>query len=163
MSRDLGKKFEDSFKKQWADTFPGTFLYRLPDQMNGYKESSENPADFFCFPVEACFLVVECKSHKGASIPFNAIPQYERLLEYKGRKNTYPGVLVWFYEKDKILWVSIEEAEKMVLDGEKSIGLRMLDQDYKNKYNILDIPATKLRVFMKPDYEWLVEALLKEG
>ena len=106
--------------------------------------------------------MVECKAHKGASIPFTDIPQYERQLDYKGRYKTFPGVLVWFYEKDTIIWVSIDEMVKMKeVDGEKSIGLRMIDpkKPYKKSYNIINVPATKLRTFMEADLKYLVEQL----
>ena len=107
--------------------------------------------------------MVECKAHKGASIPFTDIPQYERQLDYKGRYKTFPGVLIWFYEKDTIIWVSIEEMEKMVNDGEKSIGLRMIDpkKPYKKSYNLINVPATKLRTFMEADLKYLVNELNK--
>lgn len=153
----LGKKWEEVFKKTWREQFPGTFVFRLHDQMNGYREVSGNPCDFLCMPTNKLFLM-ECKEHKGASIPFADIPQYERLLEYKNMKNTFPGVLVWFSEKDTVIWVSIYEMEKMVNDGEKSIGLRMLKD---NKYKLAVLPAEKKRVFMTPDYSCLLD--LKEG
>lgn len=158
---DIGKKFEDRFKKDYQNCFPNTMLYRLPDQQSGYAGGgSSNPCDFMCYP-GSCILMVECKAHKGASIPFTAIPQYERQLDYKGLYKTYPGVVVWFYEKDIVIWVSIEEMEKMVLDGEKSIGLRMIDSEkpYKKQYNILTLPSTKLRTFMETDYKYLVDEL----
>jgi hypothetical protein len=158
---DIGKKFEDRFKKDYQRCFPNTMLYRLPDQQSGYAGGgSSNPCDFMCYP-GSCVLMVECKAHKGASIPFTAIPQYERQLDYKGLYKTYPGVVVWFYEKDIVIWVSIEEMEKMVLDGEKSIGLRMIDSEkpYKKQYNILTLPSTKLRTFMETDYKYLVDEL----
>jgi hypothetical protein len=46
-------------------------------------------------------------------------------------------------------------------DGEKSIGLRMIDEKkpYKKQYNIITIPSEKLRVFMESDYKYLVEVL----
>lgn len=153
---DLGKQFEDRFKVDYQACFPGTFLYRLPDQQSGYAGGgSQNPCDFICYPGNL-ELMVECKAHKGASIPFSAIPQYERLLEYKDCLKTFPGVVIWFYEKDLVLWVGIKEMEKMVLDGEKSIGIRMLN---KSSYNIITLPSEKLRKFMKTDYTYLVEAL----
>lgn len=157
---DIGKKFEDRFKHDYQRCFPGTLIYRLPDQMNGYKETSGNPCDFLTYPGN-CILMVECKAHKGASIPFSVIPQYERMLDYKGLDKTYIGVIIWFYEKDIVIWVSIEEMEKMVLDGEKSIGLRMIDskKPYKKAYNIIAIPSKKLRVFMETDYNYLVKEL----
>ena len=156
---DLGKKWEDKFKTTYEKQFPGTLIYRLPDQQSGYGGiGGSNPCDFMCYPLN-CVLMVECKSHAGASISFNDIRQYDKMLNFKGLYKTFPGVLVWFYEKDTIIWVSIEEMEKMVLDGEKSIGLRMLKENYKKKYRIINIPATKLRVFMEADLKYLVEVL----
>lgn len=158
-SQDIGKKWESKFESTWIKQFPGTLIYRLPDQQGGYAgEGGSNPCDFLCYPGN-CVLMVECKAHKGASIPFNAIPQYERQLKYKGRHKTFPGVLVWFYEKDIIIWVSIEEMEKMVADGEKSIGLRMMKENYPKKYCIIGVPAVKLRTFMEADINYLVEVL----
>ena len=159
---DIGKKFEDRFRKDYQRCFPKTLIYRLPDQQSGYSGGgSSNPCDFFCYPGN-CVLMVECKAHKGASIPFDAIRQYEKMKDYKGQYKTYVGVVVWFYEKDTVIWVSIEEMEKMKeLDGEKSIGLRMIDskKPYKKAYNIITIPSEKLRVFMESDYNYLVEVL----
>lgn len=148
MANNLGKNWEEKFKSDWKKSFPNTFFFRLRDNLNGFKESSQNPVDFICFTGEKLFLV-ECKEHKGASIPFSAIPQYERMLTYKNCPNVFPGVLVWFSEKDLVIWVSIEEMEKMVLAGEKSIGVRMLND---NIYDIKVLPAVKKRVFMEVDY-----------
>lgn len=156
---DLGKKWEDKFKTTYEKQFPETLIYRLPDQQSGYGGSGgSNPCDFMCYP-KTCVLMVECKSHKGASISFNDIRQYDKMLNFKGLYKTYAGVLVWFYEKDTIIWVSIEEMEKMVNDGEKSIGLRMLKDNYPKKYRIIEVPATKLRTFMEADLNYLVEVL----
>ena len=158
---DIGKKWENKFKTTWEKQFPETLIYRLPDQQGGYAGAGgSNPCDFMCYPGN-CVLMVECKAHKGASIPFTDIPQYERLLGYKDLKRVFPGVVVWFYEKDIVIWVSIEEMEKMVLDGEKSIGLRMIDdkKPYKKVYNIMSVPAEKLRTFMEADLKYLVEHL----
>ena len=162
-SKNLGKSFEERFKKDWQKCFPETLCYRLPDQQSGYAGGgSSNPCDFLCFTGNE-LLMVECKAHAGMSIPFTAIRQYDKMLSFKGLKNTFPGVLVWFYEKDIIIWVSIEEMEKMVNDGEKSIGLRMIDdkKPYKKSYNIIIVPAEKLRTFMEADLKYLVNELNK--
>lgn len=157
MKTDLGKKWEEVFKQNWKKCFPNTFVFRLKDQMTGYKETSGNPCDFLCFTGRNLFMV-ECKEHEGASIPFSVIPQYERLLDYKGISRVKPGILIWFSEKDTVIWVPIETAEKIYTNGEKSIGLRLLDQKDKfgNKlYNIIVLPAEKKRVFMDVDYNYL--------
>ena len=157
--KNLGKAFEDRIKKDWLRCFPNTLCYRLPDQQSGYAGGGgSNPCDFFCFTGNE-LLMVECKAHAGMSISFTAIRQYDKMLGYKNLKNVYPGVLVWFYEKDTIIWVSIEEMEKMVTDGEKSIGLRMMKENYPKKYRIINIPAAKLRTFMEANLNYLVEVL----
>lgn len=122
--------------------------------MTGYKETSGNPCDFLCFPGNNKLFMVECKEHKGASIPFSAIPQYERLLQYKDCADVYPGVMLWLSEKDLIIWISINEMEKMVKDGKKSIGIKMLEDPL---YNIIVIPSEKKRVFLDADYSILLK------
>jgi hypothetical protein len=159
---DIGKKWESKFKSTYEKQFPGTFIYRLPDQQSGYSGGSgSNPCDFFCYPAD-CFLMVECKAKSGASINFSEIRQYEKMKDYRGLEKTYPGVLIWFYEKDTIIWVPIDEMVKMrEVDGEKSIGLRMIDENkpYKKLYNIINVPATKLRTFMEADLNYLVNEI----
>ena len=157
----IGKKWENKFASTFEKQFPDKLIYRLPDQQSGYAgEGGSNPCDFMCYPGN-CVLMVECKAHKGASISFNDIRQYDKMLDFKGLHKTFPGVVVWFYEKDIVIWVSIEEMEKMRLDGEKSIGLRMIDEKkpYKKSYNIITLPSKKLRTFMETDYNYLVEVL----
>ena len=121
--------------------------------MNGYKETSGNPCDFLCFPGENKLFMVECKEHKGASIPFTAIPQYERLLEYKDYPGVYPGVMLWLSEKDIVMWIGIKEMEKMVKDGKKSIGIKMLEDTL---YNIMIIPSEKKRIYLESNYTSLL-------
>ena len=153
---DIGKKWEDKFRRAWKKHFPGTFLYRLADQMTGYKETSGNPCDFLSM-AKASLFMVECKEHKGASIPFTAIPQYPRLLEYKDIEDVYPGILLWLSEKDKVLWVGINDMEKLYKAGEKSIGLRQLGD---SNYSIIDVPVNKLQIYVEPDLTYLVDKLV---
>lgn len=146
-----GKAFENIVRQDWKKSFPGTLVFRLKDQMNGFKETSQNPSDWIMFNGKHLFFI-ECKSHKGSSIPFAAMPQYERLLAYKNLKNVCAGFVIWFLEKDLVIYVPIQTAEQIVKDGEKSIGLRMLD-----KYDIVKIPSVKKRVFMESNYRILEE------
>jgi len=161
MAEDFGKKWENQFKLGWIASFPegSGWIYRLPDQMSGYRNTSGNPCDFFAHTKGKLFMV-ECKTHKGASIPFTAIPQYPRLLEHKGFEDIYPGILIWFSEKNIVIWVDINEAEKMYNNGEKSIGIRMLNDE---QYNILVLPSETKRVYPKVDYNYLVDYCEKEG
>lgn len=154
MATNKGKAWEDKFRQDWRKCFPNTFIFRLKDQMTGYKETSGNPCDFLCFPGNDELFLVECKEHKGASIPFTAIPQYDRLLEYQGLPGVRAGVVLWLSEKDRVFWISIEEMEKMVKDGKKSIGLKMFED---KSYNIIEIPSVKKRVYLDSDYTVLID------
>ena len=91
MAHDFGKAFETQFREDWKRTFPDSSLYRLPDQQSYYKGASTNPCDFIGFN-DGILYLLECKTHKGASIPFDAMPQYERLKQYVGK----PGIRVGF-------------------------------------------------------------------
>jgi hypothetical protein len=154
MATNKGKAWEDKFRQDWRKCFPNTFIFRLKDQMTGYKETSGNPCDFLCFPGNGELFLVECKEHKGASIPFTAIPQYDRLLEYQGFPGVRAGVVLWLSDKDRVFWISIDEMEKIVKDGKKSIGLKMFED---KSYNIIEIPSVKKRVYLDSDYTVLTD------
>ena len=46
MAVNKGKQFEERVKKDWLESFPGSALTRLYDQVSGYKEVSRNICDF---------------------------------------------------------------------------------------------------------------------
>lgn len=158
MGLNKGKIFETMFKDQWKKCFPETLIFRLKDQVSGFKETSQNPCDYLCFPEDKLFMI-ECKSHGGTSISFSAIPQYERLLAYKDYKNVIPGIVIWFKEKDIILWVDIRVAEKIYKDGNKSIQLKMFTNSI---YDIKEIPTVKKRVYLDADYRYLINLYKEE-
>lgn len=153
MAISKGKQFESKFLEDWKLSFPNSFIFRLHDQVSGYKITSQNPCDFICFTNNKLFLI-ECKSHQGSSIPFTAMPQYERLLAYKDMKDIFAGFMIWFMDNDIVLWVDIQTAEKIYNDGNKSIRLKMF-QD--KMYNIKEVPSNKKRVFMDSDYTFLIK------
>ena len=150
-----GKQFETKFKEDWFKSFPNSFLYRLPDQVSGYKNTSKNICDFIGFASGTLYLI-ECKSHKGASLPLSCISQFDSLKSKIGIPGVRSGVILWLIEKDKVLYIPTSTLVTLKEEGEKSVGLRHID-----KYNILNIPSMKKRVFMDSDYSVL--QILKEG
>lgn len=156
-----GKQFEIKLREDWKTTMedqacPDSFITRLPDALSGYRGSS-NVSDFIAYKYPDLFLL-EAKSTHGNTFPFTNFRQYDKLLEYKGIKGLHPGVVIWFIDHDKVIYVPILSAEKMKLDGKKSINIKMLDSD---DYYLLDIPSVKKRVFMDSDYRILMT--LREG
>ena len=150
-----GKQFENRFKLEWEKSFPNSFILRLPDQMSGYKYSN-NICDFICFN-DGILYLIECKVHKGASIPFDKISQYPKLLEKANIYGIRSGVILYLYEKYRVFYIPVTTIKKMKEDGKKSVGIKALEEGY----NIIEIPSKKLRVFTDSDYSVLQD--LKEG
>lgn len=117
--------------------------------MSGFKHMS-NISDliFYKFPF-ICYG--EIKSHKGNTFPLSNLTQYEKLLAKKGIKGVRAGVILWFIDHDKVLWVPIETFEKLRKEDKKSVNVKM---DYE-EYNIIEIPSQKRRVFLDSDYSIL--------
>lgn len=150
-----GKSFEEKFKEDWKKSFPNGTLDRLYDTMNGYRSIS-NVSDFICYNYPNIYYI-ECKSHKGASIPFTNITQYVKIKQKEGIHGVRAGVVLWLYEKDMVLYIPISTITQMKKDGKKSVGIRSI----KEGYNIIEIPSKKKRVYMESDYSCLAD--LEEG
>lgn len=153
MAKNYGKEFEQKFKEDFLKLDDST-IDRLYDTMNGYK-SIKQISDFIGYIYPNIFYI-ECKSHRGASIPMGNITQYEKLKEKIGIKGVRTGVVLWLIDKDKVLYVPMSTIKQLKEQGEKSIGVRHLEN-----YNIIEIPSVKKRVFMDSDYTIL--KTLKEG
>jgi hypothetical protein len=74
------------------------------------------------------------------------------MLKLKGKQGIIAGVVLFLYEKFKVLYFPLETLDILYKQGEKSIGLRHL-----GKYDILEIPSEKLRKFMISDYRCIKE------
>lgn len=153
--KNLGKDYEDRFKKNFKENFPKRFILRLKDNVSMYRGSSKNPCDFLCMPSNKLFMI-EAKCHYGNTFPFSLLSQYDDLITYVGTEDVEIGVFIWFIDHDKELYVPIETITKMKEDGEKSVNIRKL-KDYK----VVHVPSTKLRVFLKSDYSFMKEKIDK--
>ena len=151
---NYGKKFEQLFYSEWKNSFPNGFVYRLPDQVGGFAgKGGSNPCDFLCYASGKLFMV-ECKTHAGASMPISNIGQLNYIKQYENLDGVFPGIMLWLYEKDIIMWVPIKTVEDIIADGEKSIGARHLNC---TQYNLMAIPSKKKRVYLTPDYTSIID------
>ena len=148
---NYGKQFENKFRQDWNNSFPGTFLLRLNDQVSGYKYTSANLCDFIAY-VDGKLFLLECKSHAGASLPFSSVSQYDRLKQFVGIPGIRVGIILWLYEKDKCLYVPIKTVTKLLSNNEQSVGIRHLGTE-----ELIDIPSKKKRVFLDSDYKQLLD------
>ena len=147
-----GKQFEQRLRKDWLNSIEDTVIYRLNDQMSGFKGST-NIGDFIGYKYPLIFII-DAKTKKGNTIGFSDIRQYDKMLEYKDIKGVFTGVICWFYERDKVVWIPIQTLYKLKQDDKKSYNIKMLDS---NEYPAFEIPSKKLRTFMDTDYNKFVE------
>ena len=139
-----GKKFEELIKRDFAK-LAGSKITRLYDPVGGYK-AIKNVCDFigYCYPY--CFYF-EAKATKGNTFNFSNLTQYEALLEYVGTKGIYPGVLVWFYEHNKVVWCSIEYVKQL-----KDYGIKSINVNNPNSYDF-EVNCEISRLYPKIDFK----------
>lgn len=154
MSDNLGKKFETKFKEDFLKVSNAT-IDRLYDPTSGYVSIS-NISDFIGY-IYPNIYYIELKSRKGASLSFDGIPQYDKLIKKVGIKGVRAGIILWLYEKDRVFYIPMSTIKQMMSDGKKSVGIKAVEEGY----NIIEIPSIKKRVFMDSDYSILTT--LKDG
>lgn len=86
-----GKQFETKFRDDWLESVPGSFCYRINDQMSGYVNIG-NISDFICYRYPYCFII-DCKVKEGNTVPFSDLRQYERMLSYVGIPGLHLGFM----------------------------------------------------------------------
>ena len=152
MALNRGKQFELKFKECWLKSFPNSFLYRLNDQMSGYKVSSSNICDFIAFNLNKLYLL-EIKSHEGNTFPINNLTQYTKLVGKVGIPGVRVGVIIWFIDHDRVIYVPISTITQLINDGKKSVNINKIEAE---GYRIINIPSIKKRVFLDSDYSILM-------
>ena len=153
-----GKKFEEQFLKDFQ-RIDDAIIIRLHDQMTGYKVTSQNLCDYICY-MYPNMLAIECKTIKGNTFPISNLTQLPLMRTVVGKKGMRAGVVIWFYERDKVVYVPIKTFFELIKDGKKSYNVKWLD-DENNTYDAIEIPSIKKRVYMDSDYTVLQN--LEEG
>jgi len=147
--KNYGKDYEMRFRKNFEKCFPHNFILRLKDDMSKRRGAAKNPCDFLCHVRDTLFML-EVKCHYGNTFPFSALRQYDDLLTYLGLENVEIGVMIWFVDHDKEVYVPIETIRKMKENGDKSVNIKKL-----NDYKVVHVPSKKMRVFLDSDYSFM--------
>lgn len=150
MAKNKGKQFEAKLKEDFLKSFPLGTIDRLYDSMTGYRTVS-NISDFIAYNYPHIFYL-EAKTHNGNTFPLVNLTQYEKLVSKVGIKGVRAGVVIWFVDHDRVVYIPISTITKMKKDGHKSVNITKLkDQNYR----YFEIPSIKKRVFMDSDYSIL--------
>lgn len=159
MPDNLGKKWEELFKRDFLKSLPGSTIDRIYDPVGKFKGVS-NICDFIGFKYPNIFYL-ECKSCKSNTFNFAKLTQYKKLKE-KWDEHVYGsriGVVLWFIENEKVFYIPFTTIVKMKeVDGKKSVNCK---KSQSEGYYIIDIPFVKQREYIKCDFSLLQD--LKEG
>lgn len=150
MNSSLGKNFERKFYENFLNSIPNSICIRQYDTTSGYLNINTF-CDFICFDGTKMYML-DCKTHKGNSFPFTAFPQLERLDSLRNVPNLVTGIILWLYEKDRVIFIPTQTVKKLIKNNIKSFNIDKIDKD---KYYYLNIPSVKLKAFMNSDYSVL--------
>lgn len=129
-----GKKFEEDFKKS-MDKY-NIWNYRLRDSSgswsnsNGSRFTPKNICDYIAYKNGALYLL-ELKSHKGSSLPYTAISDYQ----LKGLSNIdYSGIKAYFIinmrDKEKTYAIEAQKIKNYIEKSErKSISIEFMESE----------------------------------
>lgn len=150
---NIGKQFEDAVRKSF-EKVPDVSIDRLRDAPKKLK-GVDNPSDFIVYkkPHE---LYVECKSHRGNTLPFSCIrkEQLDGMSEKWLKSGVIAGFMIWFIDHDLTVWVSIDMIKTMMWFGYKSLNIQDLE-----KIPHLVVPGKKKRVYFEYNMEQFLEDL----
>lgn len=147
-----GKDFE-AVVKEGFERVPDTEVYRIPDQQN-YKLGSKNPCDFLIYHKPVLYAI-ECKATNKQSLPFANITEFQwsELLKMSQVSGVVAGILCWFVNYDKTLFIPIQFLETLKQNGAKSIRYDADD------WAIIEITGRKKRVFWEYDFQRFFQSI----
>ena len=116
---NAGKDFEQDIKASFS---PECFVERYKDDTAGFHGVC-NPADFRVYRYPLTFLI-ECKSHKGKSLPLAKIRegQLKAMLKAVAHPGVYGGYIINFRDLEETYYLSAQNVKDfMELGKRKSI------------------------------------------
>lgn len=139
-----GKDFEAVIKEAF-EQIPDTHVYRIPDQMNKFY-GSKNPCDFLIYH-KPILYAIECKATNKPSLPFANISEYQwsELLKMSQVSGVVAGIICWYVNNDRTIFIPIQFLETLKQNGAKSIRYDADD------LAIIEIQGKKKRVFWTYD------------
>lgn len=155
--QNRGKKFEDIIRKAF-EAMPDVSVDRLRDAPRKLK-GVDNPSDFIVYkkPHE---IYVECKSHKGNTLPFSCIrtEQLVGMTEKAKINGVKAGVIVWYIDHDITVWYSIGAINGCITNGDKSLNVKDIPK-FEYQEDCIVIQGKKKRVYFEYDMNKFLEEL----
>lgn len=157
MKVNRGKDLEAQFKEQ-VEKIEGVSVDRLPDPTMGFL-GVRNIADFaiYYYPFQ---YYIECKAFSGNTLNFAAgisANQWAGMEEKSKIKGTMAGILAWFIDYDRTVFVPIQTLVKRKnVFKAKSLNIKDLKT---GKVEYIEMEGEKKRVFFNYNMEKFMEQL----
>jgi len=129
MAINRGKQFEDEFKKAFKE-IPNIAFERLYDPVGGYS-GIKSRCDFILYKYPRQYYF-ELKSIHKNLFPLTNISdrQIKGLLEVSEVTGVSAGVVLWFCDHDRTIYISIEDIEEWKkTSGKKSINIKDIETE----------------------------------
>ena len=143
----IGKKAEEKIK-DWLDRPEDGYSFdRVYDQMSGFY-GSKNICDFTCFKYPYMYYI-ESKATWEDRFEFNNITttQREGLLDKSKINGCYGLVIVLFAEYRRAFILDINEIQRLIDSGKKSINIKKIDK-WGIKYQEIDTIPNNRKVYL---------------
>lgn len=147
-----GKDFEAVVREAF-ERVPDTHVYRVPDQQT-YRVGSKNPCDFLIYHKPVLYAI-ECKATNKPSLPFSNVTEFQwtELLKMSQVSGVVAGILCWFVNHDRTVFIPIQFLETLKQNGAKSIRYDADD------WAIIEIQGRKKRVFWDYDFKHFFQSI----
>ena len=159
MNDGLGKKAEQKIK-EWLDRPKDGYSFdRIPDQMSGMYGSS-NICDFALFKSPNQYYI-ESKATYEDRFDFAQITDNQRtkLLEKSQIKHVFGLVIVLFATYKRAFVLDIQDVQKMIDSGKKSINIKKIER-WPVQFTEIRTIENKRKIFL--DYAGEIEDYTKE-
>lgn len=158
MGINRGKQFEKQLQSQF-EKLDNVSIDRLYDVTTGYKNQN-NPCDFIVYK-NGTLNYFECKAIHGNTLNFKSHireNQWDKLLNKSKIPGVNAGILCWFIDNDKTLFIDIQYLDMLKENGNKSFNVNI---DI-HKIPTIEIEGKKKRVLFEYNLEKLLEDLSYE-
>lgn len=158
MAINRGKQFENLLKEQF-EKIPNISIDRLYDVTTGYKNQN-NPCDFIVYRA-GNLNYFECKAIHGNTLNFKSHireNQWDKLLAKSKIYGVNAGIICWFIDNDKTIYVDIEYLEMLRESGYKSFNINK-DID---KIPLIELEGKKKRILFEYNLKKFLEEISYE-
>ena len=148
MSVNRGKQFEDIIREQFKK-LKNVVTIRLYDVTTGYINQN-NICDLIVYK-KPNMIFLECKTTNSSTLNFKSQireNQLNGLLDKSKIDGIIAGILCWFIQYDKTIFLPIQYIDELMKKNKKSFNINNYHED-----KVIEIEGDKKRIFFNYNLE----------